>query len=676
MNLFSFFIANTLTLVRVYFITLSLFFASRLIMILSFSTEGCLGVLDTGMGSAFMLGLRIDTQVIMYGMTVPLLSILISVLLLKLGMKAYVLERFIISTYIFSIIILISLLIGNYFFYSQFKSNFNLLVFEFLKDDTKALISTIWSEYPIVWILLLLSALSVLLFRLLKYLYVDVYSRYNFNIYYKIVYTVIFFIVFTIFMRGSIGTFPLGSRDVIISDNSFINDVATNGILSLKQAISNRSQNEFSVDIDESLRLNNFSNPKDAISDYLDREVLSANESLLFSRTSVDSLLDSNKPNVIFILMESMSSYYLEYHSKEFNLLGSLEDELEDLIVLKNFLPKGPRTIQTIDGLILNNVQRAPLSQSQYSRKTFSTSNIKPFHDKGYHTIFASGSQLGWRNIGKFYKLQYFDEVQGDFTLLKNNTEATKGEWGVYDEFLFDDVYQSFINKPKEEPRMYFVLTTSNHTPYSLPLDYVPYPLKIDSKLESAITKDVTSAKNNFLTYQYSNDKLGEFISKVKNSEYGDNTIIVATGDHTNTEFFNFSDSQIFLKTGVPLLMYVPEKYRDKLNIDESVFGSHKDIFPTLFNMALSDSKYVNSGNNLFGEDVKKAYGVANNGLTVCDNGAIWNDGRVRYYSWIENMELEIETDSAKIESLKEIERNSRAYMSSMTYLIQKELED
>ena len=39
---------------------------------------------------------------------------------------------------------------------------------------------------------------------------------------------------------------------------------------------------------------------------------------------------------------------------------------------------------------------------------------------------------------------------------------------------------------------------------------------------------------------------------------------------------------------------------KNRLEIDTSLAGSQKDIFPTLYNLTLKDTKYLSIGNNLF----------------------------------------------------------------------------
>ena len=60
-----------------------------------------------------------------------------------------------------------------------------------------------------------------------------------------------------------------------------------------------------------------------------------------------------------------------------------------------------------------------------------------------------------------------------------------------------------------------------------------------------------------------------------------------------------YDDNPIFTSKNIPLYLYLPAKLKEKLDIDTKVAGSHKDIFPTLYNLTLDNKKYFAVGTNL-----------------------------------------------------------------------------
>ncbi len=672
MKKFDYFYTNSIRLLKVYCIGILVFLISRLMMIYSFSSFAELLQQKSDLFNAFVMGFRVDTQSLLYALALPLLIFIVASFFIPEKFNPKKTDKIIRYTYVFVFIVLIIILVFNYFFYQKFKSNFSVLIFALKNDNTEGILMSIWKNYPIVWFFFLLILLILLFNRIFKLFFKKIY-HFPFPIYTKMLYAILFLGIYFLGMRGSIGLFPLGTRNLVISGNSFINTIASNGALSLKQAISDRKHYGFDLHTKRNLKQLGFSSPKQALEAYIGKKVDKFDKKYLYKNTPIDSVLEQNPPNVVFVQMESLSDYYLDFHSKTFNLLGSLENELPYLTVLRNFLPKGPRTIQTLEGFIINNVQNLPLSQTIYSHHTFSTSNIKPFHDKSYHTVFASGEELGWRNTGAFYSKQYFDEVQGDYLLLKTQKDAVKNNWGVYDEFLFKSVFDQLKNNRTSKPQFFFVLTTSNHSPYYMIDTYKAYPLEVPKEIDDKLLRKEEAYKN-FLTFQYANDQLGRFIHQIRTSELGENTIVVATGDHTNTEFFNFSDKEKFHETAVPLILYIPEKYKKNKNINPNVYGSHKDIFPTLYHLALSDAKYYYSGENLFQKDSSKNFGYSSNHLLINPKGAVIYGNPTKYYQWEKHKNILLTTNDSLLKSLKKLELRGRGYRAILNYVLQKEV--
>jgi len=200
-----------------------------------------------------------------------------------------------------------------------------------------------------------------------------------------------------------------------------------------------------------------------------------------------------------------------------------------------------------------------------------------------------------------------FDKVYGE----KGMNQGYYGnEWGIYDEFLFDYLWKTL--ESDENRKFIYVITTTNHPPYSLPESYEAKPLTPQAELEQKIIgKDL--AQKRFKTYQYANEMLGRFITKIKNSKYADNTIIAVTGDHNFKNVYSYSQEELLTQSEVPFYIYIPESIKPK-NFDASVFGFYLDIMPTLYNLSLSDVSYTAMGQNLFSPvKNKKVYTESNN---------------------------------------------------------------
>jgi phosphoglycerol transferase MdoB-like AlkP superfamily enzyme len=214
-----------------------------------------------------------------------------------------------------------------------------------------------------------------------------------------------------------------------------------------------------------------------------------------------------------------------------------------------------------------------------------------------------------------------FDTFEGEGSM---DPKYPRNEWGVYDEYLFDYLYGKLAAAAGGKPKFIFAMSTSNHPPYSLPAGYRLLPLAPSPELDRQITGDRTLAGERFKTYQYACQKVGEFISRVKASPLADDTIIAVTGDHNFWSVFDYPAERYLDLDGVPFYLYVPARLRPAA-ADTSVFGSHIDIMPTLYNLSLSGAGYVGVGVDLLDPGAQHiAYNV--------DGIVLSKDGGLRYF--------------------------------------------
>jgi phosphoglycerol transferase MdoB-like AlkP superfamily enzyme len=150
--------------------------------------------------------------------------------------------------------------------------------------------------------------------------------------------------------------------------------------------------------------------------------------------------------------------------------------------------------------------------------------------------------------------------------------------------------------------------------------------------LASRLVGDRAIIEARFRTYLYSSQKLGEFLTDFKKSPLKDKTILAATGDH-GFWLVNFSDEELLQKWMVPLYLYVPPAAHASLPTE--TFGSHMDIFPTLYNLSLSDTEYDALGVNLTDPKIPH-YAFHASGLAVGPTGGamLGAKGQANYYDW------------------------------------------
>ena len=190
-------------------------------------------------------------------------------------------------------------------------------------------------------------------------------------------------------------------------------------------------------------------------------------------------------------------------------------------------------------------------------------------------------------------------------------------------------------------------MTTSNHPPYSLPNNYKqPYPLELNEQLKKDITGDRKLSQMRFATYQYSCQKVGEFLTRLKNSKLADNTIVAITGDHNFWNTFSYPVERKLDDMSVPFYLYIPKKLKSNKKIDtDNIVGSHTDILPTIYNLSLSNTEYWATGTDLLSNEAEK--NIASNclGSIMTKNNYViydFSSGKEKYYTWNKEKPREI----------------------------------
>ncbi|HSA04216.1 MAG TPA: sulfatase-like hydrolase/transferase, partial [Tenuifilaceae bacterium] len=213
------------------------------------------------------------------------------------------------------------------------------------------------------------------------------------------------------------------------------------------------------------------------------------------------------------------------------------------------------------------------------------------------------------------------------------------------------------------------------HTPYDIPKTYNPYPIELTDEMKSKLKTSSDVALKNLTAFQYANDCLGQFIEKLKKSPSGKNTIVVITGDHNILQTFEFSDKDLLMKYSVPLIIYIPDAYKPKNTANTNIFASHKDIFPTIFNISLSNSKYLKTGNNLFASDLKNSYGLYCYKVAMDSIGCVdFTTNTPLFFRWNETRNQLEPSKENPDKYLQDLMLKSKAYVASMNLFIMNDL--
>ncbi len=675
-NWFSGFSNNIIRLFIVFLLFLLLFGVFRILFLIS--SENITDILSDkkNLFAAFSMGFRFDSSCIFYGLIPVAFVFLIGLFFYKSSIYNRFSFHFsiIYSTILFTLFLFISTI--DFFFYQYFQSHINIAIFGFFEDNTSALLKTFWTDYPVIPVFAGLAVFIVCCYFLMRKIMSVKFSIPQYPYWIKICIVILFIGIFIEGVRGfSFKAAPLRLIHSEVTLDSSVNSLVLNGVFALKTAIKDKISQEINSNLNETVKESGFPSINNAVSYYVNHQVINNEDSLrnaLFTQTPENLFLKENPPHVVFILMEGMGTNLWMYHDKDkLNLLGELEDVLPYAYVFKNFTSSTQSTITSLESLMINNTFKTSIAQSTFANDSLHSSVAYVFKQKGYTTNFVTSGNFGWRNLDDFIPRQYFDTLVDAGNLDDFYPNVEKNDWGCYDEFMFDYIYDE-LKQNQNYPQFIFGLTTTNHSPFHLPKSYKPYPIDI-KQINRKILFDDKVAKIHFTTYQYANDCLGRLIKRIKASSIGDNTIIVVTGDHCVRGLFDYSNTELLTKYGVPLLLFVPEKYKPAIHPDLTNFGSHKDVFPTIFNLALSNASYLKSGVNLFSDEANDNFALHLSEVVISKNGSIDFSLKPIFFTWDKNNKLTVQNNGNTNDKLYNDLNEAKASIACMRYFNQTE---
>ncbi len=451
-------------------------------------------------------------------------------------------------------------------FWEEFQTRFNFIAVDYLIYTTEV-IGNIMESYPIPLLISVIFALSVTIF-LLTYKKVTITKSDCFFVSLKKS-TPLFAIVVAAFF--TVNNAQLSD----ISENKYVNEITKNGIYELFSAYRN---NEIDYDTFYATL------EKDKLIKILRKNVAKQEPNSKFlndediSRFVPQPVMGSEKRyNIMFVTMESFSAEFMTAFGSKDNITPNLDYFAQNGLFFTNLKATGTRTVRGLEALSLsvpptpgNSIVRRPNNENLFNISS-------PLRIRGYEAKFLYGGDGYFDNMNYFFGNNGFKIVDRPSF---NKEEITfSNAWGVADEDLFDKaIKEADESYSKGKPFLNFIMTTSNHRPFTYPSG------KIDI--------DPKTGRNGAV--KYADYAVGKLIEKAKNKEWFDNTIFVFVADHCAGSAGN---------TDVPMWRYqIPAIFYAPKIIKPQVFNkniSQVDIAPTL--MGILNLSYKSK---FFGTDV------------------------------------------------------------------------
>ena len=445
-----------------------------------------------------------------------------------------------------------------------------------MHDDIYAIIMTAIKEYQLLWRLPLAVALGFLLAIPLRYLLkntvIDFCCLENKKA--AVASTLIFLPILCVFVRYG-GAFNYAGSINWESAARLKSNLLNEAVLDEGQALYRVYSIKRRLD-----KVNDVQISSDELHKALIRSGADGNAKTIdaaFVRTVKNPRLQKQPSNVVLLMGESFGKWPFLPKFRNLGLVDnmiSLENSAQSAHI-NTMLAHGSGTISAVNGLLTGLVDTLLYENFEpNSMKNQYASGIGYImRQLGYKTVFWYGGFSEWQNIKKFALAQCFDEFHCADEISYKGGNA----WGCPDELLLKSVAEYVAQESPQQKVFHFILTTSNHPPYTLDVDAMGFPrAEVRSKLPADISNDEKTLTELGHIW-YADKTMGDFVRQTQSLR--PDSLFVITGDHS--ERFDFAIEQdIRTRSVIPCIFYgqgVRSDWFDKQSV-----GCHMQLAGTL----------------------------------------------------------------------------------------------
>lgn len=482
-----------------------------------------------------------------------------------------------------TIFILVFTFFAEITFWEEFGTRFNFIAVDYL-IYTHEVIQNIEESYPLP---LLISGVAFVTFIVLFYFHKKQFFSTTFSGKFSLKQRITLLIPIALLLFLYIS--EVTNNQAEWGTNRYNNEISKSGIYSFfAEFRSNQMQYEkFYTTIEN----------KEAFS-YVKKHLSKDNSQFLnpddftIRRNIKDTLAsEALKPNVVFILVESLSASFMnEFGSKE-NITPFLDSLAQKSLFFSNLYATGTRTVRGMEAVTLS----IPPTPGQSIVKRLDNQNLFTistiFKAKNYDCNFFYGGDGYFDNMNSYFGGNGFniydrgrgsvlnDNIKMQRNNITNNEVTFENAWGICDEDIFNKLILVSDEQYKaNKPFLNFVMTTSNHRPYTYSENKISIP----------------SGTGRSGAVAYTDFALKELFETAKNKPWFKNTVFVIIADHCASSAGK--DEINVTNYHIPAFIVNLSSYNNRKVMKQC---SQIDIFPTLFSLLHWDYE-----TNLFGENI------------------------------------------------------------------------
>jgi phosphoglycerol transferase MdoB-like AlkP superfamily enzyme len=540
-----------------------------------------------GLSGTFLHGSMLDISTLGYYLIIPLLA---AIPALYFDRDWY---RFFIRWYTYLLIVFSTIIVvadANLYSYWGFRMDYTPMLY--LKTPGEAMASV--SAIKVILFFVTIISISALFIFFYNKLPDRRFGRIE-TIRYRLPWMMFFVVIcgaLIIPIRGGFGVAPINAGTVYFNEKMFLNHAAINAVWNVGSSAfaQNPVKNPY-----ESGDLN---------------AAAAMVDSLTVKRGIPRKVLNTTRPNVMIIVLESFSGYLIRPAGADTLVTPNFNKYIKEGLFFSEFYASGTRTDKALPAILDGYPAQPAQSIIKEPKKSQSLpSLVKILIENGYNSSFWYGGEINFANFNSFVIGSGFREI-----ITRNNFDPVNynSKWGVHDHVLFRILQDSM--KSVKEPFLSVILTLSSHEPFDVPMEPV-----FEGK------DDMTKYRN---SVYYADKSLGSFIEWAKRTDWWKNTLIVLVADHCArvSEDMPIYGQNVFK---IPMLWIGGAVAEKGMNVKK--LGSQVDIPITLLDQLGIDSSFPFSKDLLSHESRSFAFYTFNEGFGfITDSSAFMYDEKVK----------------------------------------------
>jgi len=281
-----------------------------------------------------------------------------------------------------------------------------------------------------------------------------------------------------------------------------------------------------------------------------------------------------SKPNVVLVIMESMSASKMGRYGNPNHLTPFMDSLATQGMTFDSIYTAGIHTFAGVYATLFSNqVVKRKHPLDKVVPMAGIASNLK---QHGYSTTYFTTHEKGFDNVNAFLKANDYDRIvsQDDYP-----ADRILSALGVPDDYLYEHAVGE-MDKLNQTGKPFFtaIMTGSDHGPFVIPKYFRP---KHSDPMLGVV--------------EYVDWSVRRFLNMASKKPWFDNTIFVFLADHGTSLDKRYDMPLSYLHS--PLIFYAPKLLGAPQT--KTQLGSQVDVFPTI--MGLLKLPYVN---NTFGIDL------------------------------------------------------------------------